>query len=81
MAKGKSSQFVCSECGNIEVSWFGKCPACGTFGSLVEEAIAKPVAPSQIKTSAALDSSVQGSPSSTTPASAPRGWHCCWPRW
>ncbi len=54
MAKGKSSQWVCSDCGNIEVRWFGKCPGCGTFGSLVEEVIAP--APSQIKTSAALDS-------------------------
>ena len=57
MAKGKSSQWVCSECGNIEVRWFGKCPACGTFGSLVEEAFTPAPSPSQIKTSAALKSS------------------------
>ncbi|MGD1936551.1 MAG: DNA repair protein RadA [Cyanophyceae cyanobacterium] len=59
MAKGKSSQWVCGDCGNIEVRWFGKCPGCGKFGSLVEEAIAPTPSPSQIKTSAALDSGGQ----------------------
>ena len=30
-------QHVCSECGNTSGRWFGKCPGCGAFGSLVEE--------------------------------------------
>jgi len=30
--------FACSECGYSAGRWFGKCPGCGTFGSLVEEA-------------------------------------------
>jgi DNA repair protein RadA/Sms len=30
--------FSCAECGHSSGRWFGKCPGCGTFGSLVEEA-------------------------------------------
>ncbi len=30
-------QYRCSECGYISVSRLGKCPECGTWGSLVEE--------------------------------------------
>jgi DNA repair protein RadA/Sms len=31
--------FACAECGHSSGRWFGKCPGCGTFGSLVEEAL------------------------------------------
>ena len=31
-------QFVCSECGNASPRWLGKCPGCGAFGTLLEEA-------------------------------------------
>ena len=31
-------QYACSECGYAAGRWFGKCPACGEFGTLVEEA-------------------------------------------
>ncbi len=30
--------FVCSECGNETSKWFGKCPACGSWNTLTEEA-------------------------------------------
>jgi DNA repair protein RadA/Sms len=30
-------QFTCAECGTTSGRWLGKCPGCGTFGSLVEE--------------------------------------------
>ncbi|MGZ8688793.1 MAG: ATPase domain-containing protein, partial [Gaiellaceae bacterium] len=30
-------QHVCSECGTATGRWLGKCPACGAFGTLVEE--------------------------------------------
>ena len=30
-------QFSCSECGATTGRWLGKCPACGAFGTLVEE--------------------------------------------
>lgn len=30
------SQFVCQQCGYSQVGWAGKCPECGSWGSLVE---------------------------------------------
>ncbi|MCS7008090.1 MAG: AAA family ATPase, partial [Gaiellaceae bacterium] len=30
-------RFVCSECGAASPRWLGRCPGCGTFGTLVEE--------------------------------------------
>ncbi len=37
MAKA-AVQHACSECGYTSGRWFGRCPGCGTFGTLVEEA-------------------------------------------
>ncbi|MDE6676536.1 MAG: DNA repair protein RadA [Clostridia bacterium] len=39
MAKS-TIQFVCNECGYASPKWLGRCPDCGKFNSLVEEAIA-----------------------------------------
>ena len=36
MAKNKSV-FVCQECGYEAPKWFGKCPGCNTWNSMVEE--------------------------------------------
>lgn len=36
MAKSKT-KFVCQNCGHTEAKWLGKCPACSTWDSLVEE--------------------------------------------
>ena len=36
MAKVKSV-FVCNECGYESAKWMGKCPACGTWNSFLEE--------------------------------------------
>ena len=30
------SSFVCQQCGNESGAWFGKCPSCGAWNSLVE---------------------------------------------
>lgn len=30
-------KYVCSECGAASPRWLGRCPGCGTFGTLVEE--------------------------------------------
>ena len=30
-------QFTCSECGATAGRWLGRCPGCGSFGTLVEE--------------------------------------------
>ncbi len=38
MAK-TTTQYVCSECGYTSPKWLGKCPDCGKFNSLIEEAI------------------------------------------
>src|SRR6476659_894109 len=42
MAKAKPAvQFSCTECGYSAGRWFGKCPGCDAFGTLVEEVIGK----------------------------------------
>ncbi len=35
MTKSKT-QFLCNECGDTFVKWFGKCPSCNTFGTVKE---------------------------------------------
>ncbi|MFN5513311.1 MAG: DNA repair protein RadA, partial [Cyanobacteriota bacterium] len=42
MAKTRS-QYVCQSCGAEFPQWYGKCAACGVYGSL-EEQITAPVA-------------------------------------
>jgi DNA repair protein RadA/Sms len=37
MAKQPRSIYVCSECGGESSQWFGKCPSCGVFNSLIEQ--------------------------------------------
>ena len=41
MAKTKTAavQFGCTECGYTAGRWFGKCPGCSAFGTLVEESL------------------------------------------
>jgi DNA repair protein RadA/Sms len=36
-------QFACIECGYSSGRWFGKCPGCNAFGTLVEEVVGKVV--------------------------------------
>ena len=31
--------YVCSECGADSAQWFGKCPSCGTYGTLEEQLV------------------------------------------
>src|SRR5882757_1189330 len=40
MAKA-AVQFACTECGYSAGRWFGKCPGCNSFGTLVEEIVGK----------------------------------------
>src|SRR4051794_10496313 len=40
MAKAAVARHVCSECGYGSPRWLGRCPGCGSFGTLVEEAAA-----------------------------------------
>ncbi len=37
MARQAAVLYACTECGYSSGRWFGKCPSCGTFGTLVEE--------------------------------------------
>ena len=37
-------QFACTECGYSSGRWFGKCPGCNAFGTLVEETLGKVIA-------------------------------------
>ena len=39
MAKAAAVQFSCTECGYTAGRWFGKCPGCSSFGTLVEEPV------------------------------------------
>ena len=38
MAKAAAVHFTCAECGYSTGRWLGRCPSCGNFGTLAEEA-------------------------------------------
>ena len=42
MAKAKSI-FFCTECGNETPKWAGRCPSCGAWNTLVEQAVSDAV--------------------------------------
>lgn len=37
MAKAKGSVFFCGECGYKSTKWLGKCPACGSWNTMLEQ--------------------------------------------
>ncbi|MCL2060333.1 MAG: DNA repair protein RadA, partial [Oscillospiraceae bacterium] len=39
MARQRTS-YVCQECGYSASGWLGRCPSCGSWGSLAEERLA-----------------------------------------
>jgi DNA repair protein RadA/Sms len=39
-----TSVHICSDCGHETPRWHGQCPGCGAWNTLVEEAVARPVA-------------------------------------
>lgn len=41
MAKGKDTAFFCKECGYETAKWFGQCPGCKQWNTMVEEPVAK----------------------------------------
>ncbi|MGQ0604223.1 MAG: hypothetical protein ACT4QE_21280 [Anaerolineales bacterium] len=41
MPKTKT-QYVCQQCNRITPRYFGKCPQCGAFNSMVEEIVEEP---------------------------------------
>jgi DNA repair protein RadA/Sms len=42
VAKAAAIQHACTECGYTTGKWLGKCPACGSWGTLVEERVSAP---------------------------------------
>ncbi len=47
MSSKPAAQYACSECGYTAGRWFGRCPGCGNFGTLVEERTAAGARPSE----------------------------------
>ncbi|MBQ9460186.1 MAG: DNA repair protein RadA [Oscillospiraceae bacterium] len=45
--KAKTSVFYCTDCGNEVSKWAGRCPACGAWNTIVEQAAAKSSAPAK----------------------------------
>ncbi len=41
------TQFVCQQCGRTSPRMLGRCPSCGSYGSMVEEVFTPPSAPAQ----------------------------------
>jgi DNA repair protein RadA/Sms len=39
MAKQPRTTYSCNECGAESAQWYGKCPFCGVFGSLIEQQV------------------------------------------
>lgn len=44
MAKKPSVRFACTNCGAITAAWAGRCPQCGEWNTLQEEAVVQPAA-------------------------------------
>ncbi len=42
MKSKRKSVFVCQNCGAESPQWLGRCPACGTWGSMAEETVSAP---------------------------------------
>lgn len=39
LVKGKTIQYVCSQCGHVETKWLGRCPECGSWNTFEEESV------------------------------------------
>lgn len=51
----KRSNYVCQNCGYSQVGWAGKCPNCGTWGSLVETLVSSSSSLSSRKTTSSAN--------------------------
>jgi len=51
MAKKEKTIFYCTECGNSQSKWSGKCPACNAWNTLVEEKVSKKSAKNPVRLS------------------------------
>ncbi|MEO0407500.1 MAG: DNA repair protein RadA [Cyanobacteria bacterium P01_A01_bin.135] len=71
MPKGRS-QYVCQECGATTTQYFGKCPFCGSWNSLVEEAAPAASQKESVRRGLSSKSSKAGSKSTATVNIAPQ---------
>lgn len=53
MGKTKTRYF-CQTCGQEAARWFGKCPGCGEWNTLVEEVVERPSVPARARTTEAI---------------------------
>ncbi|MFZ5933021.1 MAG: LAGLIDADG family homing endonuclease [Patescibacteria group bacterium] len=60
------SQYVCQQCGYSQVGWAGKCPNCGTWGSLVETFFAEEKQETEKRKEAAKPISLSAIPTKKT---------------
>jgi len=51
MPKNITTIFVCSECGASSPRWLGRCPSCGKFNTMAEEAVKSESSPTAAKKS------------------------------
>ena len=49
MAAKSKNVYVCSECGYESAKWYGKCPSCGEWNTLVEQ-VATPTPQNMLET-------------------------------
>lgn len=59
MGKVKT-RHVCNACGAESPQWFGRCPACGAWGALIEEVVPTAVEPGPVRAGAAARSRGSG---------------------
>lgn len=69
MAKTRT-KYVCQQCGLESASYYGRCPDCGAWGSLVETIEARPATPTTARPSARGTASVVAQPLSAVPSAS-----------
>ena len=67
MAKART-KYVCQQCGLESASYYGRCPDCGAWGSLVETIEARPAATASARSVAPSVTAVQPQPLSAVPS-------------
>jgi DNA repair protein RadA/Sms len=68
----KRREYICQQCGSIQSGWMGKCPDCGAWDSLVEQAIlpADPHLPAAIAQYGSLPGEAATARSTSSPFNA-----------
>ena len=56
------TNYICNQCGNVTAKWFGKCPECGAWNSLEEQAVEDAQKPAKARRTSLNNSSVPEHP-------------------